>query len=324
MDLLILGGGRFVGRSMVLEALARGFRVTLLNRGRSAPPPEGAELLVADRTEPGAVAAATAGRTFDLVLDTWSGAPRVATDTARALAGRAAAYGYVSTCSVYRWGTHSDESSPVVEADPEASTGDYAEVKRGSEMGIQATFPEAVIARAGLILGPHEYVGRLPWWLGRIAEGGRVVAPGRPDRPLQYVDARDLAAFLIDASLAGRTGAVDVISRSGHATTAALLEACVAATGSDAELVWVEEEDLAAAGAEPWTHLPCWVPESGDTTGFLESDTSRAESWGLRCRPVQDTVGDTWNWMQRNGPQPRLAGVAEHGLPREIERALLG
>jgi 2'-hydroxyisoflavone reductase len=210
-----------------------------------------------------------------------------------------------------------------VEGDPEAGASDYAADKRGAELGVLASFPDALLARAGLILGPHEDIGRLPWWLSRIAAGGRVVAPGRPDRPLQYVDARDLAAWMLSGLEAGLGGGVDVISRSGHATTAALLEACVEVTGSDAELVWVGERELEAAGAQPWTQLPCWVPETGEFAGFLESDTRRAVATGLRCRPVRETVADTWCWLQEAGLPPQRGDRDVHGLPADLERRLL-
>lgn len=125
------------------------------------------------------------------------GAPRVATAAGRALVGRAERYGYVSSTPVYAWGSHTDETSPVVEGDPLAKDGEYAALKRGAELGVLEAFPDALLARAGLILGPCEDIGRLPWWLDRMARGGRVVAPGRQGRPLQYVDARDLAAWLL-------------------------------------------------------------------------------------------------------------------------------
>lgn len=239
------------------------------------------------------------------------------------LANRVSRYGYVSSASVYAWGGHVDEHSSVVDGDPMAEGGDYPALKRGAELGVLAAFPDAVLARAGLILGPHEDIGRLPWWLQRIARGGVVVAPGRPDRPLQYVDARDLAAWLLSALTDGLAGPVDVASRSGHATTAELLHACVDATGSDAELAWIGEDDLAAAGAQPWTHLPCWVPERGEFAGFLEVDTGRAAATGLVCRPITDTVTDTWQWMLRGPLPPQRDDRDVHGLPTQIERGLL-
>ncbi|QCX26365.1 NAD-dependent epimerase/dehydratase family protein [Nocardioides jishulii] len=324
MDVLVLGGTRFVGRALVADALARGWQVTALHRGVTGRLPEGVEPLTADRADPAAFAAAVEGRTWDAVVDTWAGAPRTATANAEALRGRVVRYGYVSSQSVYAWGEHVDESSPPVDADPGlGDEADYAEAKRGAELGILASFDDAVLARAGLILGPHEDIGRLPWWLDRIAAGGEVVAPGRPDRPLQYVDARDLAAYLLDAVSGDLAGPVDVASRSGHATTRTLLEACVAATGSDAVLRWVDEEQLAAAGVEPWVQLPGWVPESGEFEGFLESDTSRAAATGLHCRPVSDTVADTWAWMQGAPRPPQRPDRPVHGLPQEVEQRLL-
>ena len=128
-------------------------------------------------------------------------------------------------------GAHRDEDSPLVDGDASAIDGDYPALKRGAELGVLASFPEAVMARAGLILGPYEDIGRLPWWLARIAEGGPVVAPGRPRRPLQYIDVRDLTNWILHALTTGRQGPIDVISRSGHATTEHLLTACKDATG---------------------------------------------------------------------------------------------
>lgn len=103
---------------------------------------------------------------------------------------------------------------------------------------------------------------------------------------MQYVDARDLAAWLLSGLAGGLSGAVDVASRSGHATTQDLLAACIAATGSDARLVWIGEAELTAARDEPWRQLPCWVPEVGEFAGLLETDTLLAAATGLACRPV--------------------------------------
>lgn len=324
MDLLVLGGTRFVGRAVMADALQRGWHVTALHRGVTGAVPEGVEVLRLDRTDGAALEAAVHDRTWDFVVDTWSGAPRVVTTAAATLKEQVGRYGYISSTSVYEWGQHVDESSPVVAGNADADDGEYAAIKRGAELGVLASFPQALLARPGLILGPYEDIGRLPWWLARIARGGRIVAPGRPQRPLQYVDARDLAAWLLSALEAGVTGAVDAIGPSGFATTADLLRACIEVTQSDAELVWVDEDDLARAGAEPWTQLPCWVPEHGEFAGFLEADTSRAAATGLTPRPVRDTVADTWGWLQRDGWPAQRADRPIHGLPLDLEQELLG
>lgn len=323
MRLLVLGGTRFVGRAVVQDALSRGWEVTALHRGVTGALPADVRVLLADRADPGALSAALGKGRWDAVVDTWSGAPRVASDAACLLAERADRYAYVSSGSVYVWGRHVDERSPLVEGHPQAVDGDYSALKRGAELGVLTAFPDALLVRAGLILGPHEDIGRLPWWLQRVARGGPVVAPGRPDRPLQYVDVRDLATWLLTAVDTGLSGPFDVISRSGHATTAQLLEACVDATGSGAQLAWVSEEELAAAGVQPWTHLPCWAPESGDFAGFLEVDTTRAADAGLHCRPVIDTVVDTWAWMQQQPLPPQRVDRDVHGLPSALEHQLL-
>lgn len=327
MRLLVLGGTRFVGRAVANDAVARGWDVTVLNRGATAPPPDGAEVLTADRTSYAELTRALGDLTWDLVVDTWSGAPSAVRDTAGLLAARTERYGYVSSRSVYTWPPRvgGDETEPVVDGDPDADRTDYAADKRGGELAVLREYSDTrtLLARAGLILGPYEDVGRLPWWLNRIAHGGRVVAPGHPGRGLQYVDARDLAAWLLDNLSRRASGAMDVVSPPGFATIGALLEACVAATGSDAELVWVPEEVLDEEGVEPWTQLPCWVPSTGELAGLMESDPSLAVATGLRCRAVTETVHDTWAWVQRTGmPAPR-EGLPRNGLPAELEKRLL-
>ena len=150
-----------------------------------------------------------------------------------------------------------------------------------------------------------------------------MLAPGRPERPLQYVNVRDLASWTLQAIEAGVSGPVNVASRPGFATMRALLEACVDVTGSRARLVWTSEDLLAAYGVEPWTELPCWVPETGELAGFLDAVVERAHATGLACRPVQETVRATWEWLEAGGvPVPR-PGLPPLGLPAEKERAVL-
>ena len=279
MKLLVLGGTHHVGRAVVETALARGDDVTTLNRGESRPPEPGVTALTADRTDPAALRAALGDRTWDAVIDTWSGAPADVLDAATLLKDRAGHYGYVSSRSVYEWPIPAgmDESAPVVDGDPaDTSREDYAAAKRGGELAALAAFGDrAVLARAGLILGPYELVGRMPWWLGRIERGGDVLAPGPPERPLQYIDCRDLAAWMLDMAARRQGGVFNTVSAPGHATMASLLDAALKVTGSDARFVWVSPEVIEAAGIQPWTELPVWVPPGGEYDGLHDGNVSR-------------------------------------------------
>jgi 2'-hydroxyisoflavone reductase len=327
MRLLVLGGTHHVGRAFVEEALARGDDVTTLNRGRSGPPADGAHARHADRLDPEAMAAALGDDEWDAVVDTWSHAPVAVQTSARLLSGRAGHYTYISSRSVYasHAETGADESAAVVEGDP-ASTeaGDYAADKRGGELAAEAEFDGPVLhARAGLILGPYENVGRLPFWLNRMAAGGRVPCPGPPDRPLQYVDARDIARWVLDAAGRGVGGFFNTVSRPGHTTIGALLEECRRVTGSESELVWVSPETIAAAEVEPWTELPIYLPPTGGFSGLHDSDVTAAYAAGLTCRPMPDTVADTWAWLQREGTPGPATGRAGTGMDAAAEQRLL-
>ena len=312
---------------MVAAALNRGHEVTTLNRGRTGADVDGVEALHADRSDRGQLARQLRGRSWDAVLDTWSGAPAVVAASATLLAGRVGHFGYVSSTSVYRWPNPlgADESAPTVEADPDLdSDADYAVCKRGAELAVLRSFPDrALLARAGLILGPYEDVGRLPWWLARLARGGRVVAPGPPHRPLQLIDARDLADWMIRSAERGLSGAYNTVSPPGHTTMGELLTLANDIVGARAELVWAPPEVIEAAGVRPWTELPIWVPPTGELAALHDADTSAAADEGLHCRPVADTISDTWHWLRAVGTSTTTHPRAPVGLDAAGEERIL-
>jgi nucleoside-diphosphate-sugar epimerase len=264
-----------------------------------------------------------------MALDTWDGRPRAVLDAAQVLAGSVGHYTYVSSRSVYRTPVPmgADEDAPAVDAAPDALDGDYAQLKAGSERAALAVFGDrALIARAGLIIGPGEDIGRLPWWLRRMALGGDVLAPGPADAPLQYIDVRDMVGWLLDCGRDRVGGTFNVVSRVGHATMADLLEACATVTGSRATLRWRDPAPILAAGVQPWTELPIWLPPDHEARWLIDGDVSRAYAAGLTCRPVTETVADTWRWLNAVGEVPMRAGRPSRGsvgLDPAREAALL-
>jgi nucleoside-diphosphate-sugar epimerase len=327
MRLLVLGGTRFVGRAIVTDALARGIEVTVVSRGASGEPAPGVTWRRADRHDPAAIQP-LAATGWDAVIDTWDGAPAAVEASAALLAGSAGWYGYVSSRSVYRWppATGSDESAPVVEPDPD---GGYPAHKRGAELAVLAHFEgRSMLARAGLIVGPYEDTGRLTWWLQRAAAGGSMVAPEPADRVWQLLDARDLAAFMLDAATAptATTGVFNVVcSRDEGVTTGRLIEACLEVTGRHAVPVWVSEDVLQRAGVAEWDGLPGWIPGGSEAAGMHDCDVSAAQAAGLRCRPIETTVADTWDWLQTLPAASRglvRAGLPRRGLSAEQEQAI--
>jgi nucleoside-diphosphate-sugar epimerase len=325
--LLVLGGSGFVGPAVAAAGLARGFAVTTFHRTASGWTHPEVQVLNGDRLDPASLAPLRR-RTWDLVVDTWSGAPRAVRDSARALSDHAHRYAYISSESVYRPPPPRgvDESAPTVEADPDAEATHYAADKRGGELAAQDSFGDrALLARAGTILGPYENVGRLTWWLRRMARGGEVLCPGPPELPIQFIDARDLAGFVIDAATAGHSGPFNLVCRRGHATMGALLEACGATAGAaDTRLTWVAPDAIAAAGIEPWTELPVWLPDDDEYAGMHDANVERARAAGLHCRPLTDTVRDTWAWLSAlPAPPPLRDGAMPAGLAPMREREVL-
>ncbi|MFI9847619.1 NAD-dependent epimerase/dehydratase family protein [Nonomuraea sp. NPDC051941] len=310
MKLLVLGGTHHVGRAVVETALERGDEVTTLNRGLSRVPAPGVRGLVADRRDAEAVRAALGRQEWDAIIDTWAWAPCVVRDTARLLADRAGHYGYVSSRGVYRWPwpPAADESAPLVDGDPASEeAADYAAAKRGGELAVVEAFGErALLARAGMILGPYEDVGRIPWWLRRLERGGPVVAPGPTGTPLQYIDAMDLAAWMLASAENGVGGTFNVAGPPAAITIGELLQTALEVTGFDARLLWAPPELLQEVGFPLGMEFGLRYPHDPAPTGIHDADVAAAIAVGLTCRPLRETLAATWAWLQAEGdPQPR-------------------
>ncbi len=322
MRLLVLGGTVFLGRHVAAAALDRGHDVATFTRGVSGAPPEGARALHGDRDDPHALPAALDGWFPDLVVDTSCQTRAAARNAAEALAD-VRGYAFVSSLNAYRaWPPRPigpEDGEPTWETDAD----EYGPNKAASERILGAVLGGRFLtARAGLILGPYDPIYRLGWWLDRIARGGRVIVPDALDQPMAAVDARDLAGWLVDVAERGESGAVNATGPAGMTTLGGLLGLCREVTGGDAEWVPVPEEELLAAGVEPWQHLPFWLPAEVARTAW-DVDTTRARAMGLPSRPLAETVADTWAW-QRTGERPPMPRYVQRpGLPPELEERLL-
>lgn len=332
MRLLILGGTWFLGRTLAETALAQGWQVTCFNRGRSGRDVAGAQAVRGDRTVRPDVERLAEYGAWDAVVDTSVYEPPDATLTARALREAADRYVLVSTVSAYHRWPHEpvNEMSPVWPSRPDARESDpdvsampgpyaYGTLKSGCERAVTEVYgDDALILRPSVVLGPYEYVGRLQALLGRAARGGRMLAAGDPDQPIQPVDVRDVADFMLQLTEARVTGAFNVAAPAGHATYGDLLNACVGATGSKAVLDWADEAWLIEQNVRQWTEMPLWRTP----VGTWRVDASRAIRAGLTCRPLPETVLDTWRWLQAEKPVTHER-QPEHGLDPVKEARLL-
>jgi nucleoside-diphosphate-sugar epimerase len=335
MRLLVLGGTRFVGRAIVTAAVDRGWDVTTFNRGLSGSDVTGASTVRGDRTQAGDLASlAVAGVPWDAVIDTSGFVPRDVLAVCQRLEPVAARYVFMSTVSVYRgWPVEPlSEASEVLFCPPDAGP-DYGEdtedgptrygyQKSGCELAVSQTFGpgRSAVLRPGVVLGPREYVGRLPWWLARVAAGGLVLAPGSPERSIQPVDVRDLAEFALRAAAGlGITGAYNVAAPEGGETFGGLLSDCAEVTGSAAEFVWIPDEFLLVRGVRQWSEMPLWRT----FPGVWQVDSSAASASGFRARPLAGTVADTWSWMREADVLADDERASEIGISRQREAEIL-
>jgi nucleoside-diphosphate-sugar epimerase len=321
VKVLILGGTRFLGRALVEEALSRRDEVTLFNRGRTNPElfPQVKKL----RRDRAADLSLLEGRTWDAVVDVAAYHPRVVGLSAEALRDRVGRYTFVSTVSVY-----ADQSVPPVEGaavaeltDPDdESAASYGARKAACEGVVESVFGErALVVRPGLIVGPHDPTDRFTYWPRRLAAGGEVLAPGDRDDPVQFVDVRDLAAWILRATAEGGSGVFNATGR--PLGFGRFLDEARRALGSHPSLAWVPSEQLLAAGVEEWMGVPLWIA-SADWEAVNKVDVSKAIAAGLSFRPLAETVRDTLAWDRNRGEdESRAEGV---GLDPMRERELFG
>lgn len=312
MKLLVLGGTKFLGRGVV--DAAREHDLTLVNRGTTNPDlyPDIEQI----RLDLGGDLGPLTARSWDAVVDMDpTQLPRHTRRRAETL--DVGHYVFVSTISVYfDMSQPVDESSPLFEppdTEPEAFDPElYGNLKVGSERAAQDVFGDrCAIARAGLIVGPHDPTDRFTYWPRRLAEGGDVLAPGSPSQPVQLVDARDLGAFLVRLAV-DRTGGVFNATGPAEPLT---LGAALERMAGESNLVWTDDRTILDAGVQPWTELPLWLP-GDEYAGLCRADVSRALAAGLAFRPLEETARDTLAWS-------RVAGEQRPTLSREKEREIL-
>lgn len=314
LRILVLGGTQFLGRGFVDEALSRGHEVTLFNRNKTNPDLfEGeVEKVTGDRTED---LSALEGRSFDAVVDVACYFPADAERAVADLGESAGRYLFISTVSVYAdQRVPCDEDSPVAElTDPTDTTIEtYGARKAVSEEVVRRALGErATIVRPGLIVGPHDPTDRFGYWPRRMAEGGRVLAPGEPSDPVQFIDVRDLASFmvhLLEEDTAGTFNATgDTLSFSS------LLEECEKELGGGAEVVWISSDRLLEAGVDPWMGVPLWISDP-EWLSANRVSVARGVAAGLSFRPLAETIRGAYEL-----PAPRQLS----SFDREREQSLL-
>ena len=294
MRLLLLGGPKFLGRAVIDAALAQGHEVTLFNRGTTNAElhPE-LERITGDRD--GGLDGLR-GREWDAVVDTSGYLPRVVTAGAELLSGAVGHYVFVSSISVYAsFAEVVDESSPLAQLTEPGSEDigeNYGALKALCEEAVESAFPgRSTRVRAGLIVGPYDPTGRFTYWPHRIARGGDVLVPGPAWRPVQIVDVRDLAAWIVRSAEERHTGPFNA---TGPTTMGAVVDAARRVTGSTSRAVEVDDAFLAGEEVGEWMELPLWVDTRNDEwRHFLEVDTSRAVEAGMTFRPLDETVAAT-------------------------------
>jgi 2'-hydroxyisoflavone reductase len=315
MEILVVGGTRFVGRHVVSAALERGHRVTLLHRGTAAGDPfPNARHLHADRD--GDLGDLASAGPWDATVDVCAYLPRQVEHLAAALGGRGGQHLYVSTVSVYAPpdGPGLTEDGPLLPPAPpdvDTVTNDtYGPLKVACELAARAAYgDDLLVVRPTYVVGPDDYTWRFPWWVWRIGQGGEVLCPGPPDAPAQVIDVRDQATFVVDLLEKGAGGTYHTVSPAPPFSFGDLLESVareVAPAGTT--LTWVDEDRLLGAGL-PEPALPLWhwgEPEIWTSA----ADPSRAEAAGLSVRPLAETVRDTRAWVDEAGPPPDRVGLA--------------
>lgn len=315
MRILVLGGTKFLGLHFARLAVEAGHRVTVFHRGQTGTGAVvGAEERLGDRDgglEP------LADGVWDAVVDTSGYVPRVVSQSVSLLRGRAPHYLFVSTISVYadfRLPGLDEQSAVATVDDPttEDFVAHYGALKALCEGAVQEGFAEgALVVRPGLIVGPNDPSDRFTYWPMRLRRPGTVLAPGRPERPIQLIDVRDLAAWMLRLVEQRTTGTFNATSPPGAMTMGDLLDTGRAVLAPRRRVEWVDDAFLLEHGVGEWMELPLWLRAGGPMDGMMSASVERALSSGLVFRPLAETVADTAAWAEEAGRwRGRAAGMA--------------
>ena len=335
LRILILGGTGFTGPFQVRYALERGHKVTVFNRGKTHPgeTPKEVEQLIGDRN---GQLDALKNRKWDVVIDNPTMLPAWVRDAAQILKGNVDRYVFISTISVFADTSKPgvDESAPLAKytgADPMKETRDtviaskfalYGPLKALSEQEAEKWFPkQTLVIRPGLIVGPRDETDRFSYWPVRLDRGGEVLAPGDPSDPVQIIDGRDLAEWVIRMVEQRETGIYNATGPAKELGIGQMLDTIKSANKSNATLTWVNADFLEAQKVAPWSDMPVWIPPRGEEAGGARISIQRALAKGLTFRPLVDTARDTLAWF-KSQPAERQAKL-KAGLTRERESEVL-
>jgi 2'-hydroxyisoflavone reductase len=325
---LILGGTRFLGRHVARTLVERGHDTSIFTRGRN-PGDETLELTryVGDR-DGGLGVVPREG--WDAVIDTSGYVPSVVAESCAHFAS-AKRYLFVSSISVYDCsGETAGEGrapyTPRLMDKPDNDPENYGSSKKRCDDVVGAVFDDrGIVVRPGLIVGPYDPTNRFTYWVDRFSDAGDVAAPAPPQGYVQFVDARDLAEFMVKVIEDGRSGIYDVTSPPKTTTMEQLVTTARDALASDSKIVWMDDAFLVSNGITGWMDLPVWVSASEGMPGLMNTNVDRALADGLTIRPLAQTIRDTREWsvkaMQANLTSHLMKTPA--GITRERERELL-
>lgn len=333
MRVLVLGGTVFLGRAVARVATEMGHDVAILSRGRSGTDPGGVRVFRGDRDQDDGLSVLD-GERFDLVVDTSRQSVSQVRRAVEELRDRVGCYVFTSTVSVYRdfsrigiteeSPTHEPlwPTSPEQEADPRS----YAALNVACERVVLGAFGDrGLVVRPGLIVGDHDPTDRFGYWPARLSRGGTVLAPGAPDRPVQLIDVRDVAEFVVRAALDARTGVYNVRGPAIPLSMGDFLATCRRQAGTASELVWVADRFLEERQVRSYLDLPLWLGDDPEWAGFASVDGTKALGAGLTHRPLEDTIEAALRTERRLGlDRDRRAGLSplrERQLLEEWRRA---
>lgn len=307
LNILILGGTSFLGPHQIAYAMDRGHSISTFTRGKTLPTIhkerfKDVEQLIGDRANN---LEALKGKTWDAVIDNSGHNVAWTKDSAKLLKDSVDLYLYTSSTGVYYpyLGSDIKEGTKLLMKEPDTYEHEdekleywYGVMKTNSELATREAFgnDRTIVVRPTYMMGPGDKTDRFIHWPVRLSRGGEVLVPGKTEDPVQLIDVRDVAHWMIRLIEQKAAGTYNAVGPASHMTMQQFVYGAHAAFSTPVSYVPIDDYEFLKKHKVPY--LVPWIMPEGKNYGSARVNNQWGVENGLIYTPLATSMRDIHDW----------------------------